>query len=252
MTTLWCLFGWSQKPQKQTLNYLPSDSCPPATCLIMQTHSHTHTFGSNLFGGRYTKITGINLAWTENSPTCWSPVGAISSFPGPAGGDVECGLAGARTFSKGSPPRVVKLPELESKNAIVNIGPRIRMRDPEGLTTTGSFILGSPRSGRLMMTAMTEPRVVPMKRLALSMWSFLMAKESTNSTQQTPSCCITCDNKYSQVWTRLKITEYQNALCVTLIYFLLIIKRVTQFLITPFPSNEGKRERERALFKKNS
>ena len=123
--------------------------------------------------------------------TCWSPAGDASSLPAPAGGEVELGLAGARTFSSGSPPLVVKLPALESKNDMVNMGPRIRMRDPLGLTTTGSFILGSPRSGRLMMTTMTDPRVVPMKSVALSMWSFLMAKESTNSTAQTPSCWIT-------------------------------------------------------------
>ena len=53
------------------------------------------------------------------------------------------------------------------------------MSDPLGLTTTGSFTLGSPLSGRLMMTTMTDPSVVPMKRVELSAWSFLTAKEST-------------------------------------------------------------------------
>ena len=33
----------------------------------------------------------------------------------------------------------------------------------------------------------------------------------------------------------------KTPICVMLIYFLLLIKRVTQFLITPFPSNEGKK-----------
>jgi len=119
-------------------------------------------------------------------------VAAASSFDAPAAGDDDDGLAGARTFSSGSPPLIDRLPLLESRNAMVSMGPRIRMSEPLGLTTTGSFVLGSPRSGRLMMTMMTDPRVVPMKRVELSVWSFFTANESTNSTLQTPSCWITC------------------------------------------------------------
>ena len=55
------------------------------------------------------------------------------------------------------------------------------------LTTTGSFSLGSPLSGRLTAMTMIDPRLVPTYKEAFRLKSFFVGNESTKVAEQTPS-----------------------------------------------------------------
>ena len=55
------------------------------------------------------------------------------------------------------------------------------------LTTTGSFSLGSPLSGKWTAITIMEPRVVPTYKQAFKWNSFFVGKESTKLAEQTPS-----------------------------------------------------------------
>ena len=79
---------------------------------------------------------------------------------------VEAALWVLRTFSRGSSSRMVRGWALHSKRVTFNSDPRILNKVAEGLTTTGSEVRGSPRSGRLIMINITEPRLVPTRQQA--------------------------------------------------------------------------------------
>ena len=72
--------------------------------------------------------------------------------------------------------------------------------------------------------------------------------------KQLPCCEIYCHLKpkflflLSVVLVESSSQVYFKILCVMLINFLPLIKQIAQFLITPFPSNEGKNKIKHVLF----